>query len=84
LEAIVQRKRNAEVAIAIYDAVKLFNKVLDNPKEYGFKDAISTGNSDQCVWRDLIHPTTAMHKVIAADIAKFLIGEEEKSEEKPE
>src|SRR5277367_2976107 len=82
LEAKVAQKRTAEVAIELYDAAKLFSQVLDNPVKYGFKDAISAGDSEDYIWRDILHPTTAMHKVIAADFAKFLAKGEDDSQEK--
>ena len=53
--------------------------MLDNPKKYGFRNGTSTGDSKECVWQDILHPTSAMHKVIAADVAKFLTDEEKKS-----
>lgn len=76
LEANISRKRNPDAAIEVYDAAKFFNNVLDNPTKYGFKDAISKGDSNECIWQDLLHPTTAMHKVLAADVAKFLTRNE--------
>ena len=82
LEARVAQKRTADVAIELYDAAELFNHVLDDPVKYGFKDAISAGDSDEYIWRDILHPTSAMHKVIAADFAKFLAKGEDKTQEK--
>jgi phospholipase/lecithinase/hemolysin len=58
--------------------------VLDNPTKYGFRNGTSRGDSKKCVWQDILHPTTAMHMVIAADVAKFLTHEEEKSAEHKE
>lgn len=66
------KKKHQDITIAIYDAHALFTKVLDNPEEYGFQDAYSNGRSDKYIWMDYLHPTSAMHKVIAADVAKFL------------
>jgi phospholipase/lecithinase/hemolysin len=55
----------------IYDTSPCFNAVLDNPAEYGFKDAVSFGNLDN-VWWDLGHITTAMQKILGKDIAAFI------------
>jgi phospholipase/lecithinase/hemolysin len=66
------KKKHPDITIGIYDAHALFTKVLDNPEEYGFQDAYSYGGSDKYIWRDQLHPTSAMHKIIAADVAKFL------------
>jgi phospholipase/lecithinase/hemolysin len=81
LEATVAQKRNADVAIEVFDVAEIFKKVLDDPAQYGFKAATTCGNSDECIWRDILHPTTAMHKVIAADVAKFLTKGEDTSPE---
>jgi lysophospholipase L1-like esterase len=66
------KMKHPDITIGIYDAHALFTKVLDNPQEYGFQDAYSSGDSDKYIWKDQLHPTSAMHKVIAADVAKFL------------
>lgn len=73
------RERHSDVSLDVYDVAGLFNDVLDNPAKYGFKDAISYGDPEKCVWSDILHPTSAMHKVIAADVARFLTVEEGKS-----
>ena len=73
------RKSHDDADVAIYDAAGLFNEVLNNPTKYGFINGTSTGDSKKCVWEDMLHPTTAMHEVIAADVAKFLTDEERKS-----
>jgi phospholipase/lecithinase/hemolysin len=68
----VFRNRHLDASVYIYDVVTLFTEVLDNPKKYGFKDAGSQCPTDECIWNDDLHPTSAMHKVIAADLEKFL------------
>jgi len=68
----VSRKHTLDVVIGVYDAAALFNDALDNPKKYGFKNGISQGDSRECIWRDSLHPTMAMHKVVAADVIRFL------------
>ena len=80
-EKVVQ-KRTVDVAIDVYDTEEIFKQVLDNPVKYGFEDAISTGDSDEYIWSDFLHPTTAMHKVIAADFAKFLANGEDDTQER--
>ena len=37
------------------------------------------GDEEKCVWQDMLHPTCAMHRVIAADVARFLTDEESQS-----
>jgi phospholipase/lecithinase/hemolysin len=67
------KEEHPEANVAVYDSRALFNKVLDHPTEYGFING-STYGKDSCVWYDILHPTSQMHKVIAADVAKFLTG----------
>lgn len=71
------QQNHQDVSVRVYDAAGLFAEVLDNPIEYGFKDSISAGDSEDCIWFDYLHPTSAMHKILAADVAKFLTVEEE-------
>jgi len=68
-----------DVDVAVYDVARLFNEVLNNPQKFGFKDGTSFDDSEKCVWQDILHPTSAMHKVIAADVAKFLTNADRKA-----
>lgn len=77
--ADVFRQQHQDVYAAVYDAAGLFSKVLDNPTNYGFKDNISSGNSEDCIWYDYLHPNSAMYKILANDLAKFLSIEEKQS-----
>jgi hypothetical protein len=63
---------HSDIAVAVYDAHKLFTEVLDNPTKYGFRDAISQCHKSDCIWADDIHSTFATHKIVAADLARFL------------
>lgn len=74
-----QRKHN-DVRVKVYDAARLFNAVLDEPKNYGFQDSstkflMSNAKEEECIWYDGLHPTSALYKVLAADLAKFLTEE---------
>ena len=71
--------RHSDVTAEVYDAAKLFNDVLDNPTQYGFNDGTSSGDPEKSVWQDTFHPTTAMHKFIAADVYRFLTAKEQES-----
>ena len=61
-----------DISVVVYDAHKLINGVLDQPKKYGFKDAISQCHTSDCIWADGVHATFATHRIIAADFARFL------------
>lgn len=65
------RQNHERSKVFVYDTTCIFNKVLDNPKEYGFADEAALGISGG-IWCDFAHCGGAMHKIIAEDIALFL------------
>ena len=74
-------EKHDDVRVRIYDAAAVFTRALDDPKKYGFKDCtskfmLSDAEEESCIWYDDLHPTSAMHKILAADLAKFLTEEE--------
>lgn len=55
----------------IYSSHHTFTQVLDNPGSYDFvPDDVAKMRG--AIWIDNIHPTTAMHKIIAREIGAFL------------
>jgi phospholipase/lecithinase/hemolysin len=56
----------------IYDTSKIFNAVLDEPKRYGFNDSISGCKEADCIWDNELHPSSELHRILAADLAIFL------------
>lgn len=72
---IVFRQRYANLVTAlVYDTHALFTEVLNEPEKWGFKDNLSKCHDWECIWDDDLHPTFAMHKVVAKDLAAFLIS----------
>lgn len=65
------RKRFADISLAIYDAYRDFNRILKNPVENGFRDAVSICFED-CIWHDHIHPTAKVHELLAAKLSTLL------------
>jgi phospholipase/lecithinase/hemolysin len=55
----------------IYSSYDTFNRVLDDPESHGFT-LPDIGKKGGAIWRDDLHPTSAMHDIIAKDIAQFL------------
>lgn len=55
----------------IYSSYHTFNRVLDDPESHGFtlEDIDKKGGA---IWHDDLHPASAMHNIIANDIAQFL------------
>ncbi|KAL5001723.1 GDSL lipase/esterase [Aspergillus recurvatus] len=66
------RLANPDSAMSTYDAWSFFTEVLDNPQEYGFVDSTCIGASKGCVWWDDFHPVSALHRLLAADVGRFL------------
>jgi phospholipase/lecithinase/hemolysin len=66
------RMRHCSISVSVFDTVPLFNEVLDHPTKYGFTDAMSVCGTKECIWYDGIHPTFAMHKILANELATFL------------
>ncbi|KAJ7263870.1 SGNH hydrolase-type esterase domain-containing protein [Mycena rebaudengoi] len=57
--------------VLTFSAFDTFNRILDTPKRYGFseKDTTKAGGA---IWRDRLHPTSKVHKVVAQELAAFL------------
>ena len=65
------RQEHEGSSVFVYETAHIFNKVLDNPKEYGFtEETASTEIGD--IWCDMAHCGGAMHKIIGEDVASFL------------
>ena len=55
----------------IFSSWATFNRLLDNPNAHGFPewDVSRFGGS---IWLDHIHPSSAVHEVVARDFSEFL------------
>ncbi|KAF8625822.1 hypothetical protein AX15_005202 [Amanita polypyramis BW_CC] len=60
-----------DITVLLYSSHATFTKILDEPGKYGFEaaDLRKRGGS---IWVDHLHPSSAVHRVVAADIAAFL------------
>ena len=62
---------HADATVVAFSSYELFNKVLDNPADYGFdKDSVHIRGGS--VWFDHLHITSQMHGIVADAIAEFL------------
>ena len=61
----------------IFSAYDTFSRVVASPAGYGFdeEEAHEAGGS---IWFDHLHPTSAMHAIIAGEIADFLMAQRTK------
>jgi hypothetical protein len=60
-----------EITAMVYSSHDTFNRVLDDPQSHGFAphDIDKKGGA---IWCDDLHPSSAMHDIIAKDISRFL------------
>jgi hypothetical protein len=72
--AFQDRHLNDETVMRTYNAYSFFTKVLDDPKGFGFVDSISKCDTGECLWTDDFYPSSAMQKLLAENLADFLIG----------
>lgn len=69
----VLSQQHLDLQIVILDANALYRKAITSPAKFGFTKIISAcvfgsgtcGSSDQFFFWDGIHPTTAVHRVLA-------------------
>ncbi|KDQ09578.1 carbohydrate esterase family 16 protein [Botryobasidium botryosum FD-172 SS1] len=54
-------------------AFGIFHHLLDNPELHGL-DSAGVRKAGGMVWMDKLHPTSAVHKIIAGRVAAFLEG----------
>ncbi|KAG8955242.1 hypothetical protein FRC00_005548, partial [Tulasnella sp. 408] len=71
-----------DASIFIFDAWDVFEQMLTDPTKYGFSEKAGRGFDQEMYW-DAIHPTTAVHRILAKALADFLAGESV-AEDQPE
>jgi hypothetical protein len=63
-----------DVTAMVYSSYDTFSRVFNNPSQFGFQPSTAHRMGGP-IWLDHLHPTSAMHAVIAGDIADFLISQ---------
>ncbi|KAG8911135.1 hypothetical protein FRC01_005908 [Tulasnella sp. 417] len=71
-----------DASIFVFDARSVFEKMLTDPVKYGFSEQAGRGYDQEMYW-DVIHPTTAVNRIVAKAVADFLAGESV-AEDQPE
>jgi len=64
---------HSDASVFLFTAWDTFTRVLDDPVAHGFKTG-DTRRKGGGIWVDQLHPTSAMHEVVAQDMAIFLDG----------
>ncbi|KAJ7093282.1 SGNH hydrolase-type esterase domain-containing protein [Mycena belliarum] len=57
--------------VLTFSASDTFTRVLDDPGRHGFAEA-DVSAAGGAMWRDHLHPTSRVHRILARDIAAFL------------
>jgi phospholipase/lecithinase/hemolysin len=60
-----------DASVFYFSSFDLFDKVIDNPLDYGFTSAERKKYGPE-MWADSTHPTSKMHDILAKGIAEFL------------
>lgn len=60
-----------DITAFLFSSWDTFSRVLDNPSAFGF-DPSDIDQPGGAIWVDRFRPTSAMHRVIADDLASFL------------
>ncbi|KAJ8074377.1 hypothetical protein AAF712_011925 [Marasmius tenuissimus] len=68
------KSSHSGVTTYLYDSYTTFNRLLDSPKTYGFRDATTYGTGADIFWNNDYHPGYTAHNYIAQDLAKVLAG----------
>ncbi|KAK7464133.1 hypothetical protein VKT23_006296 [Stygiomarasmius scandens] len=70
------KANHTDVTTFLWDSNSAFNEILDNPTQYGFRDATTFGAGDDLFWGSDggqgLHPSSKAHDYFAQDIADVL------------
>ncbi|KAJ5682153.1 GDSL lipase/esterase [Penicillium macrosclerotiorum] len=64
--AVDWRKSHSDAFLEVYDVWSFMTMILDRPRSYGFMDNRCSG--ERCIWWDDYHPSSAFHRLLAANI----------------
>jgi phospholipase/lecithinase/hemolysin len=62
----------AGTEVVVFDAFSAFNEVLDCPVKYGFRDAVSVCEEQDCFWWDAYHPGEKAQILFGERVAEAL------------
>ena len=69
------KHEHENVSIVLVDTMPIFNRVLDNPEEFGARDEFCFGGYDVgCIWADNFHPGRILHEYVARNVVKSVNG----------
>ena len=70
------RNKHRDARVGLFSTGSSWEKMLENPWKFGFRDDHSACTSRECMWNidedPPIHPTFGMHHVMAGNLSRFL------------
>lgn len=64
---------HADATLFEFSAYDTFTRILDSPESFGFnnkREDVSKAGGE--IWVDMLHPTSAVHAVVAREMEEFL------------
>jgi len=70
------QNKHKDARVGVFETGPSWEKILENPPLYGYRDDISACQSNDCMWNTdedpAMHPKFGVHRVLAQDLAEFL------------
>jgi len=70
------QNKHRDARVGLFSTGLSWEKILENPRNYGYRDDISACDSNSCIWNTdedpAMHPKSGVHHVLAEDLALFL------------
>jgi hypothetical protein len=60
-----------DITALLFSSFQTFERILDHPEEHGIRPEETKKRVGE-IWTDGLHPTSAIHDIIASDMADFL------------
>lgn len=67
------RRKFIDASVLLFSSWDIFTRILDSPETFGFP-ATDVCKAGGAIWVDQLHPTSAVHAIIAKDVMEFLDG----------
>lgn len=65
-------KDHADTSVFVFPTWDLFTSIFDDPAKYGFRPQDVVEPYGGKMWMDVLHPTSAVHKIIADHVVELL------------
>ncbi|KAL1695181.1 hypothetical protein GGG16DRAFT_109283 [Schizophyllum commune] len=66
-------KEHPDATVLIFSSARAIDNILDDPGTYGLPPS-NVRKANGAIWMDRLHPTSAVHDVLAREMAEFLGG----------